>query len=294
MNLNQTNFNKIGIVAKPQALNKVLSEITLFLKQRGRHIVLEQSTATHTQIHEFPTRSLNELQTSVDLIIVIGGDGTMLSVARQMAGSHIPLLGINYGRVGFITDIPLQSAIPALDQVLQGAYLAEQRSLLEATLLRDEKIIASKHALNDVVVLRNAALGMVELRVEVDQFFLYSQRSDGLIISTPTGSTAYALSAGGPLLHPGVRGLVLVPIAPHTLSNRPIVIPDHAQISIQLVDGDTACLNCDMQSITDLKTNDRILIQRLENEVVFLHPKDWNYYATLRQKLHWHEAPSAS
>ena len=113
MNLNQTNFNKIGIVAKPQALNKVLSEITLFLKQQGRHIVLEQSTATHTQIHEFPTRSLNELQTSVDLIIVIGGDGTMLSVARQMAGSHIPLLGINYGRVGFITDIPLQSAIPA-------------------------------------------------------------------------------------------------------------------------------------------------------------------------------------
>jgi NAD+ kinase len=222
----------------------------------------------------------------------MGGDGTMLGIARQLAPFDVPLIGINQGRLGFMTDIPLDGMLDVLAKILGGSYKAERRTLLEGRVRREGKDIHFGLAVNDVVVARGAGAGMAELRVDVDGHFMYNQRSDGLIISTPTGSTAYALSAGGPLLHPSLGGVVLVPIAPHALSNRPIVLPESSQIIIEIVRGRDCSVNFDMQTFASLQTQDQILIQRSPHAITFLHPEDWSYYNTLREKLHWNEYPS--
>ncbi len=229
------------------------------------------------------------------LVVALSGDvpeRTMLGIARQLAPYDVPLIGINQGRLGFMTDIPLKRMIPVLADMLQGKVESERRSLLEGSVWRDGRQIFGGLAFNDVVVSRGATSGMVELAVEVDGRFMYNQRSDGLIVATPTGSTAYALSAGGPLLHPTLHGLVLVPIAPHALSNRPIVLPDSSEIMIEVVSGREMSVNFDMQSLASLMHHDRIVIRRSPHAITFLHPQGWSYYATLRQKLHWHEYPS--
>jgi len=223
---------------------------------------------------------------------VWGGDGTMLGIARQLAPFHVPLIGINQGRLGFMTDIPIERMIPVLAEILAGKSKAEKRTLLEGRVLRNGVMIACGLAVNDVVVARGAGAGMVELKVTVDDHFMYNQRSDGLIISTPTGSTAYALSAGGPLLHPSLGGVVLVPIAPHALSNRPIVVPDSSEIMVQIVSGRDISVNFDMQTFASLMHGDQIVISRSPNSITFLHPEGWSYYDTLREKLHWNEYPS--
>jgi NAD+ kinase len=225
--------------------------------------------------------------------VIVGGDGTMLGIARLLAPFNVPLIGINQGRVGFMTDIPLDRVMPVLCEMLAGKVETESRALLEATVIRDGASIFNALACNDVVVSRGATSGMVELMVEVDGRFMYKQRSDGLIVATPTGSTAYALSAGGPILHPGVSGIVLVPIAPHALSNRPIVVTDTSQIVIEVIGGREVSANFDMQSLTSLSHGDRIVIARSLHTITFLHPQGWSYYDTLRQKLHWNETPSA-
>jgi len=224
--------------------------------------------------------------------VVMGGDGTMLGIARQLAKYDIPLIGINLGRLGFITDIPVERMLPALGEILQGKATAEKRSLLEGRVMRDGQMMFCGVAVNDVVVARGSGAGMAELRVTVDGQFMYNQRSDGLIVSTPTGSTAYALSAGGPLLHPKVRGIVLVPIAPHALSNRPIAVPDTSEIVVEIVSGRDISVNFDMQTFASLQHGDEIVISRSPNTITFLHPEGWSYYHTLRAKLHWHEYPS--
>jgi len=193
-------------------------------------------------------------------------------------------MGINQGRLGFITDIPLQSYQEVLRPMLQGHYQTEDRSLLQAHVLRDQRMVFSALAMNDVVVNRGGTSGMVELRVEVDGRFVSNQRADGLIIATPTGSTAYSLSVGGPLMHPAIGGWVMAPIAPHTLSNRPIVLPESSEISIEIVAGRYVSANFDMQSLADLTLGDRIMVQRSEHTVRFLHPEGWNYFDTLRKK----------
>ncbi|CAN7594122.1 NAD kinase [Pseudoduganella sp. LjRoot289] len=263
-----------------------------FLRESGRSVVLEEETAAHLGMAGLPAMSAAGIGEHADAAIVMGGDGTMLGLARQLAPYDVPLIGINQGRLGFMTDIPLESMLPVLAQIFAGSHQAERRTLLEGSVLREGKEIHVGMAVNDVVVSRGAGAGMAELRVDVDNHFMYNQRSDGLIISTPTGSTAYALSAGGPLLHPTLGGIVLVPIAPHALSNRPIVLPDSSEIQIEIVRGRDITVNFDMQTFASLQAQDRIIIKRSPHAITFLHPEGWSYYNTLREKLHWNEYPS--
>jgi NAD+ kinase len=263
-----------------------------FLRESGHTVVLEAETASHLGMDDVPAMSPADIGQHADAAIVMGGDGTMLGLARQLAPYDVPLIGINQGRLGFMTDIPLEGMLPVLEQMLTGSYKAERRTLLEGRVMRDGQTIHVGLAVNDVVVSRGAGAGMAELTVDVDNHFMYNQRSDGLIISTPTGSTAYALSAGGPLLHPTLGGIVLVPIAPHALSNRPIVLPDSSEIQIEIKRGRDITVNFDMQTFASLQAQDRILIKRSPHSITFLHPEGWSYYNTLREKLHWNEYPS--
>jgi NAD+ kinase len=201
-------------------------------------------------------------------------------------------VGINHGRLGFITDINIAQFAEALGPMMAGDYEEEHRTMLEGGVWRDSALIFEGYALNDVVVSRGAAASMVELKVEIGSEFIANFRSDGLIIGSPTGSTAYALSAGGPILHPGIAGWVLVPIAPHDLTNRPIVLPDTGQIGIEIVAGRDVSVSFDMQSLASLLHGDRIQVRRSANQVRFLHPLGWNFYATLRRKLHWNSGVS--
>ncbi|MDI9333002.1 MAG: NAD kinase [Cytophagales bacterium] len=226
----------------------------------------------------------------VDLAVVIGGDGTMLGAARQLATLDVPVIGINQGRLGFITDIALDNFAQTLAPMLRGEFVTEQRHLLEGKVLRDSQLIFSAIAMNDIVVNRASTAGMVELSIEVDGNFVANQRADGLIVSTPTGSTAYALSAGGSLLHPSLMGWILVPIAPHNLSNRPIVLSDTCVIDIEILSDREASVNFDMQSLADLMQGDRIVVRRAKHSAQFLHPVGWNYFDSLRHKLHWNES----
>lgn len=213
----------------------------------------------------------------------------MLGIARQLARHGVPLIGINQGRLGFITDIPADGFQDTLKPMIAGNYETESRAMIEGGIWRDGQRIFEGLSLNDVVVSRGATAAMVELRVEIDAQFVANLRADGLILASPTGSTAYALSAGGPILHPGIAGWVLVPIAPHTLSNRPIVVPAEGEVSIEIVAGRDASANFDMQSLASLLHGDRIRVRRSAHTVQFLHPRGWSYYGTLRRKLRWHE-----
>ena len=272
-----------------ESSRRALDDVAQFLTRQGCDVVLDKETALHTGLNQYPMLEMVDIGTHCDLGLVIGGDGTMLGIGRQMARFNLPLMGINQGRLGFITDIPLQSYQDVLRPMLQGHYQTEDRSLLQAHVLRDQRMVFSALAMNDVVVNRGGTSGMVELRVEVDGRFVSNQRADGLIIATPTGSTAYSLSVGGPLMHPAIGGWVMAPIAPHTLSNRPIVLPESSEISIEIVAGRYVSANFDMQSLADLILGDRIMVQRSEHTVRFLHPEGWNYFDTLRKKMHWNE-----
>ncbi len=285
-------FGKYHTTAHGGALEssrRALDDVAQFLTRQGCDVVLDKETASHTGLSTYPVLEMTEIGTQCDLGLVIGGDGTMLGIGRQMARYGLPLMGINQGRLGFITDIPLQSYQDVLQPMLQGHYQAEDRSLLQAHVMRDQRSVFSALAMNDVVVNRGGTSGMVELRVEVDGHFVSNQRADGLIIATPTGSTAYSLSVGGPLMHPGIGGWVMAPIAPHTMSNRPIVLADTGEVTIDLVSGRDASANFDMQSLADLILGDRIVVKRSEHTVRFLHPAGWNYFDTLRKKMHWNE-----
>ena len=199
------------------------------------------------------------------------------------------MIGINAGRLGFITDIPFHDFETHLHPILNGSYEEDRRALMQAGVWRDGHCVFGTTAMNDVVVNRGVSPGMVELRVEVDGHFVANQRADGLIISSPTGSTAYALSAGGPLMHPSIDGWVMVPIAPHTLSNRPVVLPATGEIAVEVVAGRDASAHFDMQTFTSLLHGDRITVRRSAHELRLLHPVGWSYYDTLRKKLHWNE-----
>jgi NAD+ kinase len=289
-------FQTIALVVRPNTdgIAESVRSVVDFLRQGGYTVVFEAQTAGHLEpgFDGVRVMSAAEIGAECDAAIVMGGDGTMLGIARQLAPFDVPLIGINQGRLGFMTDIPLDGMLDVLAKILGGSYKAERRTLLEGRVRRDGQTIHCGLAVNDVVVARGAGAGMAELRVDVDGHFMYNQRSDGLIISTPTGSTAYALSAGGPLLHPSLGGVVLVPIAPHALSNRPIVVPESSQIVIEIVRGRDCSVNFDMQTFASLQSQDQIVIQRSPHAITFLHPEDWNYFNTLREKLHWNEYPS--
>ena len=289
-------FQTIALVVRQNTdgIAESVSSMVAFLQQGGHAVVFEEQTAAHLNMPLPQVRVMNaaDIGAHCDAAIVMGGDGTMLGIARQLAPFDVPLIGINQGRLGFMTDIPLDDMLPVLAKILSGCYKEERRTLLEGRVVRNGETIHVGMAVNDVVVSRGAGAGMAELRVDVDGHFMYNQRSDGLIISTPTGSTAYALSAGGPLLHPSLGGIVLVPIAPHALSNRPIVLPESSEIVIEIVRGRDISVNFDMQTFASLVGQDQIVIQRSPHTITFLHPEGWSYYNTLREKLHWNEYPS--
>jgi NAD+ kinase len=294
----KTIFRQVALIGKyPSAVSRAaaasgraaLEDIAGFLGTQGCEVVLEHDTAANAGIVGYTTMDVPTIGTQCDLGLVVGGDGTMLGIGRQLARHGVPLIGINQGRLGFITDIPQEQFRTVLPAMLRGEYEDDHRTLMHARVMRDGQCVFDALAMNDVVVNRGATSGMVELRVEVDGHFVANQRADGLIVASPTGSTAYALSAGGPLLHPSIPGWVLVPIAPHTLSNRPIVLPDAVEIAIELVAGRDASANFDMQSLASLLHGDRISVRRSQHKVRFLHPKGWSYFDTLRKKLHWYE-----
>ena len=293
-------FRQVALVGKYHAgagsagapSSAALEEIARFLAGQGCEVVLEQDTAQGSGLAGSASLDVPAIGARCDLVLVVGGDGTMLGMGRRIAQYGVPLVGINQGRLGFITDIPLNQFREALGPMLAGEYDEDHRTIMQAQVVREGRCVFEATAMNDVVVNRGATSGMVELRVEVDGHFVANQRADGLIVATPTGSTAYALSAGGPLLHPSTPGWVLVPIAPHTLSNRPIVLPDASEVTIELVSGRDASANFDMQSLASLSLGDRIMVKRSQHRVRFLHPRGWTYFDTLRKKLHWNEGHS--
>ncbi len=292
-------FRHAALVGKYQArgIRAVLEDVAHLLARTGLDVSLEAETALNTGMTEYPALSINEIGRQCDVAIVLGGDGTMLAIARELACFNIPLIGINQGRLGFITDIQLKDVATALPLILSGQYEEEHRAMLQGAVLRPSRgggleTIYEGHAINEVVVSRGATAGMVELRAEVDGQFVANYRADGLIVASPTGSSAYAMSAGGPILHPALGGWVVVPIASHTLSNRPIVVPDTGTITIEIVAGRDASMNFDMQSLASLLHGDRVTVRRSDHKVRFLHPQGWNYYATLRRKLRWNEGVS--
>jgi NAD+ kinase len=289
-------FRHVALIGKYHAasmsMRETLLDLSQFLHRLGLDVSFDAETASNLGAKDLSGHallSLEQIGQQCDLALVVGGDGTMLGVGRQLARFGIPLVGINHGRLGFITDIALDDYKNTLEPMLLGEFEQELRPLMQAKVLRDGASVFNALALNDVVVNRGAGSGMVELRVEIEGRFVANQRADGLIIASPTGSTAYALSAGGPIMHPGLGGWVMVPIAPHTLSNRPLVLADRAQIAIELVAGKEASANFDMQNLASLLIGDRILVSRSQHVATFLHPKGWSYYDTLRRKLHWNE-----
>ncbi|HPL79930.1 MAG TPA: NAD kinase [Burkholderiaceae bacterium] len=284
-------FQHAALVGKYQAdgIRPLLEEIAHFLVRQGLEVSFEKQTAQSTGVTDFDALTLEEIGTQCDLAVVVGGDGTMLGIARELARYNLPLVGINQGRLGFITDVPINQFRDALAPMIAGDYEEDFRAMLEGEVWRDGDCIFDGLSLNDVVVSRGATASMVELRVDIGDEFVANIRADGLIVASPTGSTAYSLSAGGPIMHPGIAGWIVVPIASHTMSNRPIVLPDSGPVRITVVAGRDASANFDMQGLASLLHGDQIRVQRSAHKVRFLHPRGWSYFATLRRKLRWYE-----
>ena len=285
-------FPRIALIGRhggPAAATPVAA-LAAFLIARGHTVVLEPG-AQSGAIAGTTMLPAERLPDAIDLAIVLGGDGTMLSVARSLAPYDVPLIGVNLGRLGFLTDIPLAKMEPTIAAMLDGRYAEERRTLLDVTLLRANGTTTAAPALNEVVVNRGGLGSMIECAVEIDGRFVYAMRADGVIVATPTGSTAYALSTGGPIIAPEVPAFALVPIAPHALTHRPIAIPDAATISITVSRGRDAAVHCDGQAHFELAEGDRVTARRAQHRARLLHPEYHDYFAMLREKLHWSETP---
>ena len=267
------------------------------LNERGITVLVEKVTASHSvapaNLQNWQSCDFTAIGERADLAIVLGGDGTMLNAARQLARFDVPLVGVNQGRLGFLTDIARDDMLTCLDDLLGGRFSAEDRMLLVAEVLRGGQSIASNVALNDVVVDKGSIGRLIEFELFIDREFIYSLRSDGLIVSTPTGSTAYSLSADGPILHPQVSGMALVPLCPHSLTNRPILVSDRNEIEIRIVRATDSRVHFDGQVTFDLLPEDLVRIRRSDSSICLLHPPGYSYFAMLRQKLHWSEKPVA-
>jgi len=287
-------FKTAAVVGKSDApsLPDVLDQLAALLRRFGLAIVMDPPTAHASRKPPDAVADLGELPAKCDLAIVVGGDGTLLSCARLMAERDVPLVGVNLGRLGFLTDVPANGLEEAIEAVLKGDYKAERRTLLTGSVRRDGAQLFSALAMNDVVVSRGAMGSMIELSVTVDEEFIYTLRADGLIVATPTGSTAYALSAGGPILHPALSAIALVPISPHTLSNRPVAIRSTSLVEIKVERGVDARANFDVQSYFELEPGDVVCVSAAERPATLLHPRGYQYFGMLRQKLRWTERTS--
>lgn len=286
-------FRRIALIGRHggPGVTSPLEALATFLLDRGHVVSLDGETAAFAAVGGVTVLSDDVLPASIDLAIVLGGDGTMLSIARRLAPHDVPLIGVNLGRLGFLTDIPRARMEPTLGAMLDGRYTEERRTLIEVVVERADGTRASAPALNEVVVNRGGLGTMVECAVEIDGRFVYAMRADGVIVATPTGSTAYALSTGGPIIAPEVPAFALVPIAPHALTHRPIAVPDRSTIAITVNRGRDAAVHCDGQAHFEVAEGDRVVARRAPHTARFLHPQSHDYFAMLREKLHWSETP---
>ncbi len=288
-------FARIGIIAKrnSSAAWQMVGVLTQLLRKQGCSVQLDEDSATSNPEMDDQPPSLPRhlLAQAVDLVIVVGGDGTFLETARNIVNWQRPILGINLGRLGFLTDIPAAHMEEMVVSVLAGQFEIEQRLMLRVRIEREGETLYDQLALNDVVLHKVHMEHMIEFEVMIDNRFVQSQRSDGLIIATPTGSTAYALSAGGPILQPSLEALTLVSINPHSMSNRPIVVASTSRIEIHSGEQrkEPAQITCDGHVKFDLMSSDRIFIERHSHVVSMVHPRPHDHFLMLRQKLHWGE-----
>ncbi|QDD07192.1 NAD(+) kinase [Candidatus Methylopumilus planktonicus] len=284
-------FKSVAIIgkyasgSKSSDIESQLLELAQYLTNKHINIFIEAKTHQSGKFQAFKAINLEEIGEKADLAIVLGGDGTMLGVARSLVNFDIPLIGINQGRFGFLADLNTSNMFESIDEIFQGSSYKDKRMLLQSKIFRDSKCIHEALALNDVVVRSGSRL--IELEVSINGSFVHKQRSDGLVVTTPTGTTAYALSAGGPILHPELEAISIVPISPHTLSNRPIAVSSNSAIEIHVVSMDESYLSIDGQLKVPLELHDRIEIIRAEKMITFLHPKDYCYFEMLRKKLNW-------
>jgi NAD+ kinase len=289
-------FRNVAIFGKPRAENirEPLLAIARAVEAAGARVLFDLATAEQVGLDGVERQTVHAIGKQADVAVVLGGDGTMLGIARELAPFRVPLIGINHGRLGFMTDIALDQMAETLPAMLGGRYETDRRLVLDAEVRRAGQVAYHAMAVNDVVVSRGVTGGMVEYTVRVDGVTMYNQRADGVILATPTGSTAYALSADGPILYPSLAGLLLVPVAPQTLSNRPIVLPDDVVVEIEITDVRDASAHFDMQAYSSLVPGDIVRARRSHDLVTLLHPIGYNFFATLRQKLHWSVMPSES
>jgi NAD+ kinase len=291
-----TPFQRIGLIGKQgdPAVKETINRLCEYLKECGKDVLLEDNICHLLDDPPLPSASETDLPCHSDLVIVVGGDGTMLHAARGLALHDTPLLGINLGRLGFLTDISPTEIRPKLDQILAGNYEEEERFLLRVNVGARTQAKGTVRALNDVVLHKWKIARMIEFETYINGQLVNDQRSDGLIVSTPTGSTAYALSGGGPLMHPSLNALVLVPLCPHTLSNRPIVVDGDSEIEIHLARGhaEGIHLTCDGQTTLPVKEGEIIRIRKDAHRVRLIHPQGHDHYSVLRAKLGWSKYPS--
>lgn len=288
-----SSFSTIALIGKhknPEIAIPLLS-LAEYLTAKNYTVLLDHLTASQIGSDKYPALTLEDIGTQADLAVVMGGDGTMLNIARMLVSYDVPLIGINQGRLGFLTDLSVDTMFKSLDEILAKNYITERRMLLYAEVIRDGVSVFGSLAFNDVVLYRGMSSGMIEFEVRVNSEYVNTLRADGLIVTTPTGSTAYALSSGGPILHPGLDLIALVPVCPHTLSNRPIVIGPEAIVEIQIQSCANVRINCDSHSCFDLDLTDSIIVRRFPKTVRLLHSVNHSYYRMLREKLGWSEFP---
>lgn len=287
-------FKIVALVGRYQTADvaEALSLLIGYFGSKGISVLLEEETAQSVGHSGWVrTASFDQIGEHADLVVVVGGDGTMLTAARKLAAYAVPLVGINQGRLGFLTDVGREEMFDRLDEVLAGEYLRERRSLLEGEVWRDGEKVFSATAVNDVVLSRGQFGRLIEFELHIDGEYIYSQRSDGMIVATPTGSTAYALSANGPILHPRLAGIVLVPLNPHALTYRPVALAHDSVIDLVMLPPHDSPVHFDAQSPFVVKQGDRLRVQRSPLNVTLLHPPKYSYFAMLREKLHWSAVP---
>ncbi|MDA1118016.1 MAG: NAD(+)/NADH kinase [Proteobacteria bacterium] len=283
-------FRCVALIGKHTSeIAESLRGLRALLRERGCEVRVERDTAARIGESE-GAASYDEIGACADLAIVLGGDGTMLAAARNLARHRVPLAGINQGRVGFMTDIALKDIRSSVSAILDGKYSIEKRALLGAEILRGGKSLLRTLALNEAVVGKGAQGRLIEVEVHIDGEYVYALRADGLIVATPTGSTAYALSAQGPILQPGVGAFALVPLNPHVLSARPVSVSDRSTIEIELLRAVDARAHFDGFALTDMAAGDRLVLKRSADAIRFVHPPGYSYFAMLREKLSWSEA----
>lgn len=286
-------FKTIGVITKPQAdsVRQTLQTLFTYLKNNKYDVIIDEHISDSINSENFKKASREDIGKRCDLAIVVGGDGTILNAVRSLAHANVPLLGINVGRLGFLADISPEDLEQSLEEILNGSYREEQRFLLEAKVLRDGKVVFEGDAFNDVVIHIRDVARMIEFETRINDEFVNHQRADGIVISTPTGSTAYALSSGGPILHATLDAITLVPISPHTLSSRPLVVNSDSQIDVLICNTKEgiAQATCDGHLSVDVHVGDHIKVNRKKEKITLLHPRQHNYFEILRAKLHWSE-----